>query len=358
MAITVSWLQNNGYSAQLDRQVIEAMVPAEGVASPLSFKVVPQSPAAFSVKVLKGGAFIKGDNTQNQGMYYADSNDDEALAMAALPPSGYKRIDSVCLRVRDPDASGPAGNDATLVVVQGTQAVTSGTASPPALPDTHLRLANISLTSTSSAITTSEIANTRTLCGGLDHVGTIQEWAGDGSILPTGWMLCDGSAISRTTYAELFEVCGVIHGAGDNSTTFNIPDHRGRCGIGAGAGGGLTARALGQKIGVESVALGAAEMPAHVHNMSHGHGNAVTDAQGQHTHALPSLVGVGAGTNSFGIGMFTSGGDRYFGSDPAGNHAHNVTVPAFSGNTGSVGGGGAHQNMQPSIAVNFIIRVV
>lgn len=357
MAITVSWLQNNGYSAQLDRQVIEALVPAEGVASPLSFKVVPQSPAAFSVKVLKGGAFIKGDNTQNQGMYYADSNDDETLAMAALPPSGYKRIDSVCLRVRDPDASGPAGNDATLVVVQGTQAVTSGTASPPALPDTHLRLANISLTSTSSSITSSEIANVRTLCGGLDHVGTIQEWAGDGSILPTGWMLCDGSAISRTTYAELFEVCGVIHGAGDNSTTFNLPDHRGRCGIGAGVGGGLTARALGQKIGVESVALSAAEMPAHVHNMTHQHGNAVTDIQGEHAHNIPSAAGVGAGTNSFGLGMLSTGGGTAYITNATANHAHNVQVPTYSGNTGSVGGGGAHQNMQPSIAVNFIIRV-
>lgn len=357
MAITVSWLQNLGYSAQLDRQVIEALVPAEGVASPLSLKVVPQSPAAFSVKVLKGGAFVKGDNTQNQGMYYADMNDDDTVPMAALPPSGYKRIDSVCLQVRDPDASGPAGNDGRLVVVQGTQAVTSGTANPPALPDTHLRLANISLTSTSSAIGSSEIANDRTLCGGLDHVGTVQAWAGDGSVLPTGWLLCDGNAISRTSFPELFEIMGVIHGAGDNSTTFNLPDLRGRTVIGAGAGTGLTVRSLGQKIGVETVALSAAEMPGHVHNMTHQHGNAVSDAQGQHTHALPSLVGVGAGTNSFGIGMFTSGGDRYFGSDPAGNHAHNVQVPAYSGNTGSVGGGGSHQNMQPSIALNYIIRV-
>lgn len=53
-------------------------------------------------------------------------------------------------------------------------------------------------------------------------VGTVQAFAG--SVVPEGWLLCDGSAISRTTYENLFSVIGVIYGAGDGETTFNLPD--------------------------------------------------------------------------------------------------------------------------------------
>jgi len=57
-----------------------------------------------------------------------------------------------------------------------------------------------------------------------------------GSSAPTGWLLCDGSAISRTTYAVLFAVISTSYGAGDGSTTFNVPDLRGRIPVGAGTG--------------------------------------------------------------------------------------------------------------------------
>lgn len=57
-----------------------------------------------------------------------------------------------------------------------------------------------------------------------------------GSAAPTGWLLEDGSAVSRTTYATLFAVIGTTYGAGDGSTTFNVPDSRGRAAIGAGTG--------------------------------------------------------------------------------------------------------------------------
>lgn len=57
-----------------------------------------------------------------------------------------------------------------------------------------------------------------------------------GSSAPSGWLLCDGSAVSRTTYAALFAILSTTYGAGDGSTTFNLPDLRGRAPVGAGTG--------------------------------------------------------------------------------------------------------------------------
>ena len=72
---------------------------------------------------------------------------------------------------------------------------------------------------------------------------------------PRGWLPCDGAAVSRTTYAKLYAALADRFGAGDGSTTFNVPDFRGRAPVGAGTGPGLTARAVGTKWGVEAVLL-------------------------------------------------------------------------------------------------------
>jgi microcystin-dependent protein len=88
------------------------------------------------------------------------------------------------------------------------------------------------------------------------------------------WLLCDGSAVSRTTYAGLFAAINTVYGAGDSSTTFNLPDFRGRFPIGLGTTTGLLDRAgaavagstysLGQKGGEEKVKLIMAELPNHI----------------------------------------------------------------------------------------------
>jgi microcystin-dependent protein len=84
----------------------------------------------------------------------------------------------------------------------------------------------------------------------------------------TGWLLADGSEVSRTTYANLFAAIGTRYGDGDTTTTFNLPDARGRSPIGAGAGaGGLTFRdANSPYIGEENHAQTIAEMPVHHHS--------------------------------------------------------------------------------------------
>lgn len=71
---------------------------------------------------------------------------------------------------------------------------------------------------------------------------------------PSGYLPCDGAAVSRATYAALFASIGTTFGVGDGSTTFNVPDLRGRSPIGAGTGAGLTARTHGTAYGAESTA--------------------------------------------------------------------------------------------------------
>jgi microcystin-dependent protein len=76
----------------------------------------------------------------------------------------------------------------------------------------------------------------------LVPTGTIITFAG--SSAPGGWLLCNGGAVSRTTYSVLFAVIGITYGNGDGVNTFNLPDFRGRTALGAGQGTGLTNRTL------------------------------------------------------------------------------------------------------------------
>lgn len=81
-----------------------------------------------------------------------------------------------------------------------------------------------------------------------------------------GWLLCDGRDVSRADYAALFQQIGTLHGAGDGSTTFGLPDGRGRSLIGAGTGAGLSNRDISTKyIGEEAHVLTNAEMSPHTH---------------------------------------------------------------------------------------------
>ena len=154
-----------------------------------------------------------------------------------------------------------------------------------------------------------------------------------GSDEPQDWLFCDGRAISRQTFEELFAVIGTTFGAGDGSTTFNIPDFKGRAPIGAGQGTGLTARTLGtQNIGAETHTLNADQMPSHIHKF-----------QRQQWYGADSEV-PGTGTGSIYSWKSGTGGTT--------SKAYTNSNTAMYGPTG---GGQAHNNMQPSTVVNFII---
>jgi len=94
---------------------------------------------------------------------------------------------------------------------------------------------------------------------GAESSGTYRDFAS--STVPTGWLTCDGTAISRTTYGALFNRISTTWGAGDGSTTFNLPDHRGRTEIGSGQGTGLTNRAIAGTGGAETHSLTSGQVP-------------------------------------------------------------------------------------------------
>ena len=174
-----------------------------------------------------------------------------------------------------------------------------------------------------------------------------------GAAAPSGWLLCNGAAVSRATYAALYAALGGAsspYGQGDGTTTFNVPDTRGRALMGAGTGTGLTARVLGAAIGTESFTIAVANMPNHRHQVNnHDHGATVAAESQQHTHDLASHVHWvnGVGNHQHGIGgdtgnryLITHGGgvDRagvaaggtqnlytFSGMDAAGGHDHGNT---------------------------------
>jgi microcystin-dependent protein len=127
-------------------------------------------------------------------------------------------------------------------------------------------LAILSVGGVNVSLTTSNLAYVlATLVPGVSNVLALSrqdyEWStGDikasaiahGASPPTGWLICDGAAVSRTTYSNLFTAIGTTWGIGDNSTTFNVPDLRGRTAVGAGTGTGLTARSTGTLFGNEA----------------------------------------------------------------------------------------------------------
>jgi microcystin-dependent protein len=163
---------------------------------------------------------------------------------------------------------------------------------------------------------------------------TVLQFAG--SSAPTGWLLADGSAVSRSTYSTLFAIVGTTYGAGDGSTTFNLPNMCGRTAIGAGTGSGLTARTLGATGGAETHQLTVAEMPSHTHT------------QDPHSHVETTNSFTNSGSGTFGAGTQSGLGGPV--TDTA------WSTKAATATNQSTGGGGAHNNMQPFLVQNFIIK--
>jgi microcystin-dependent protein len=138
-----------------------------------------------------------------------------------------------------------------------------------------------------------------------------------GPSAPAGWLICDGSAVSRTTYSLLFAVVGTAYGAGDGSTTFNVPDLRGRTGVGyAVSGGHADVSTLGNG---DATAL-ASRRPKH----AHGVGTLVAANESSHTHG-PGTFSISGGSHVHGLNglpVYTSAQIPY-GMSPGGP----TTVP-------------------------------
>lgn len=168
-----------------------------------------------------------------------------------------------------------------------------------------------------------------------------------GATAPTGWLLCYGQAISRTTYADLYSVVGTTYGPGDGSSTFNLPDLRGRVIAGKDDMGGSSANrltsalngdSLGATGGAETHTLSTSEIPSHQHYVAN---STTINLDGGAT--LNGSQYLSRENNSFG-----SGDEKYaFGG--------NSTV-ANVGLSSPTGGGSAHNNTQPTFILTYIIK--
>lgn len=189
------------------------------------------------------------------------------------------------------------------------------------------------------------------------ETGMIFDYAG--SSAPSGYLLCYGQAVSRTTYAALFAVLSTTFGAGDASTTFNLPDLRGRVIAGkddmggtsadrlTDQSGGLNGDTLGATGGAETHSLTSGELPAHTHTVTV---TGTTSSDGAHTHLFRQAGSSGGSTTG------RDGGFGSFQGQMSTDGAHTHTVSA-SGTTSSVGSGTAHNNVQPTIILNKIIKI-
>lgn len=161
-----------------------------------------------------------------------------------------------------------------------------------------------------------------------DNFGDVKMSAA--STVPSGWLECDGSAVSRTTYSDLFSAIGTSFGSGDGSTTFNIPDFRGRSPLGLGqgntafGGGSGTSRTMGASVGTETHTLTQAETPLK-----------------DHVHLTTKALDPGSFAGSYSTSQmsgFVGGG-------------HPTTQTQSAGSSSAT----SHNNMHPSLGIRFII---
>lgn len=209
-------------------------------------------------------------------------------------------------------------------------------------------------------------------------IGAITMYAG--AAAPTNYLLCQGQAVSRTGFAALFAVISTSYGPGDGSSTFNVPDFRGKYGAGYNSGGAYAA-SVGSTFGVAD-----AIVPSHFHGVNiqttfedngHTHSGTTNGENVTHTHPASDQgggsVGVIAGgtqLDAFDGGTAFGGGALYgtvgntgaasvphthtFGTGTVSNFHHHTTV----GNSDPAGVSATNGNLPPSVAVNFIIKAL
>lgn len=161
------------------------------------------------------------------------------------------------------------------------------------------------------------------------YLGEIRMFAGN--FAPLDWAFCDGSLLPIAQYSALYSLIGTTYG-GDGQTTFALPDLRGRAPMHQGTGPGLTPRTIGESAGTESVTLIANQASTHNHTAgaTSNNGNAVSPAN-----AVWAAV--------------TTGDTKYSSAGPDTTMAANTL--------GAAGGSQPHENMQPFLAISFIISL-
>lgn len=155
-----------------------------------------------------------------------------------------------------------------------------------------------------------------------------------GNFAPRGWAFCDGQLLPIAQNTALFSLIGTTYG-GDGRSTTGLPNLQGRAPMHPGRGPGLTARRLGEKVGTETITLSEAQIPSHSHTGRHA---------SQPANSMDP-------TNTTSLARSTGGASAYH-SDTTAN-----LVDLASATLSTTGGGQAHTNLQPFLALNFIIAL-
>ncbi|WP_147676032.1 phage tail protein [Algibacter pacificus] len=163
-----------------------------------------------------------------------------------------------------------------------------------------------------------------------EYIGIIKIFAGN--FAPKGWLFCHGQLLPIAGNTTLYSLIGTTYG-GDGRSTFALPDFRGRTPIGAGQGYGFSNYKLGAQGGKEKVSLSLEEMPSHSHEASL---------------QIASPLERGSQTYTKAANHYLADGNTY-------SDIKNNTMPMDTIAVNKSGNGAAHDNMQPFIAVNYII---
>lgn len=188
-----------------------------------------------------------------------------------------------------------------------------------------------------------------------------------GSTAPQGFLLCDGSAVSRDTYATLYAVIGDTYGAGDGATTFNLPDLSGRVVLGTSS-----TYTLASTGGEESHVLVSAEIPSHTHVIpSHTHAHTIKATTPSLSHSITQPAYKYAGVSgSQGTDTSAQDTNAYSGTSSATASRTNLSITAHAAaactmsgtitdcsafDMQTAGSSTAHNNMQPYLTLSYII---
>lgn len=191
----------------------------------------------------------------------------------------------------------------------------------------------------------------------LTPVGAIVPYGGSEASTPAGWLFCGGQAVSRSTYSALFAVVGTTYGSGDGSTTFNVPDLRGRVLAGKDNMGGTAANRLTSGVsGVTGTTLGAAGGDQRIQDHTHTYSGTTGNDSPDHTHGLTRNFDVpnyGWSITGGGAGWLLAGSAQTYGASTRHQHAYSGTTANHNQTSG-----GASQNVQPTIVTNYIIKAI
>lgn len=293
--------------------------------------------ANMSVDVAVGDAFVRRSDGSYAHPVFNDAVYNQVISAA---DGSNPRRDLVVLYVDYGQSPSTAVSNNTngvvkIKVVNGTPAGSPVDPNGAAIQSSvgagnpYTILGRVRVPAGQTSITNSLIDDLRTPVVSKDAPGTVKDFAG--ATAPLGYLLCYGQAISRTTYSALFTAIGTIYGSGDGSTTFNVPDARGRVSAGKDDMGGssanrLTAPAstingingdiLGQTGGAETHQLTIAQLASHNHTSP----QALSQGNSRQYSSLGTDSGISSGWTS-----------------------------------NNTGGDSPHNNVQPTIIFNKII---